>query len=148
MSLIYVDTSVIAKRYLRGPASDDIDDWLDEPAHRFLVSDLIVVELESMMARRARELEGGLDRSQVRLRIDDDMRSGFFLVHGLDTTALISARRLIAEGPPLSTLEALYLASAIDAGAEVVATDDRRLARAAMNAGLQVKTFLTEEGGA
>lgn len=148
MSLIYVDTSVLAKRYLRGPASDNIDDWLDEPAHRFLVSDLVVVELESVMARRARELQGGLDRSQVRLRIDDDMRSGFFAVHALDTLVLISARRLIAEGPPLSTLDALHLASAIDVGAEVVATDDRQLARAAMDAGLQVKTFMEEEDGA
>jgi predicted nucleic acid-binding protein len=148
VSLIYVDTSVLAKRYLRGPASDNIDDWLDEPAHRFLVSDLVVVELESVMARRARELQGGLDRSQVRLRIDDDMRSGFFAVHALDTLVLISARRLIAEGPPLSTLDALHLASAIDVGAEVVATDDRQLARAAMDAGLQVKTFMEEEDGA
>ncbi|MBI3157806.1 MAG: type II toxin-antitoxin system VapC family toxin [Burkholderiales bacterium] len=147
MSRIYVDTSVLAKRYLRGPASDDIDDWLDGPAHRFLVSDLVVVELESVVARRARELQGGLDRNQVRLRIDDDMRSGFFAVHTLDTSVLISARRLIAEGPPLATLDALHLASAIDGGADVLATDDRQLARAARDAGLQVRTFEAPENG-
>ena len=56
MSLVYVDTSVLAKRYLRGPDSDDVDAWLAKPAHRFLVSDLVVVELESVVARRAREL--------------------------------------------------------------------------------------------
>lgn len=148
MSLVYVDTSVLAKRYLRGPASDAIDDWLDEPAQRFLVSDLVVVELESVVARRARELQGNLDRNQVRLRIDDDMRSGFFAVHALDTSVLISARRLIAEGPPLATLDALHLASAIDGRADVLATDDRQLARAAIDAGLQVKTFAEQEPGA
>lgn len=146
MSLVYVDTSVLAKRYLRGPRSDDVDDWLAEAAHRFLVSDLVVVELESVVARRARELQGGLDRNQVRLRIDDDMRSGFFAVHTLDTSVLISARRLIAEGPPLATLDALHLASALDGGADVLATDDRQLARAAMEAGLRVKTFVEPQG--
>ena len=148
MSLIYVDASVLAKRYLRAPASDEIDDWLAEPANRFLVSDLVVVELESVVARGAREPEGGVDRNRVRLRIDDDMRSGFFAVHALDTSVLISARRLIAEGPPLATLDALHLASAIDGGAEVLATDDRQLARAAIDAGLRVKTFIGHEPGA
>lgn len=75
------------------------------------------------------------------MRIDDDMRSGFFAVHALDTSVLITARRLIAEGPPLATLDALHLASAIDGGADVLATDDRQLARAASDAGLQVKAF-------
>lgn len=145
MSRVYVDTSVLAKRYLRGPASDDVDDWLDEPSLRFLVSDLVVVELESVVARRARELQGGLDRSRVRLRIDDDMRSGFFAVHALDTSVLISARRLIAEGPPLATLDALHLASAIDGGADILATDDRQLARAALDVGMQIKTFFGQE---
>lgn len=93
------------------------------------------------MARGGRELQGRLDRNQVRMRIDDDMRSGFFAVHALDTSVLITARRLIAEGPPLATLDALHLASAIDGGADVLATDDRQLARAASDAGLQVKAF-------
>lgn len=145
MSLVYVDTSVLAKRYLRDPDSDDVDAWLAEPAHRFLVSDLVVVELESVVARRARELQDDLDRNQVRLRIDDDMRCGFFGVHMLDTSVLISARRLIAEGPPLATLNALHLASAIDGGADVLATDDRQLGRAALNAGLRVKSFQAQE---
>lgn len=148
MSRVYVDTSVLAKRYLRGPASDAVDDWLDQPAHRFLVSDLVVVELESVVARRARELQGGVDRGEVRLRIDDDMRSGFFAVHPLDTSVLIAARRLIAEGPPLATLDALHLASAIGGGADVLATDDRQLARAAVHAGMQVQSFAVEPGTA
>jgi hypothetical protein len=36
MSLVYVDTSVLAKRYLRGPDPDDVGAWLAEPAHRRL----------------------------------------------------------------------------------------------------------------
>jgi predicted nucleic acid-binding protein len=141
MSLIYLDTSVLAKRYLRSDESDALDTLLEDATHRFLVSDLCVVELESVVARRARETPG-IDRAATRLRIDDDMRSGFFLVRTLDTSILIAARRWIAEGEPLATLDALHLASALDAEAEILATDDKQLARAARSAGLQVTSFL------
>lgn len=143
MSLIYVDTSVLAKRYLVSPQSDAIEAMFQEPGDRFVVSDLCAVELESMVARRAREASGrGLDRHHARLRIDDDLRSGFFDVVPLDTSILIAARRWIAEGPPLATLDALHLATAITAGAEVLASDDRQFVRAARAAGLRVTTFI------
>ena len=141
MSLIYLDTSVLAKRYLRSDESDALDALLEDVEHRFLVSDLCVVELESAVARRARETPG-IDRAATRLRIDDDMRSGFFAVRPLDTSILIAARRWIAEGEPLATLDALHLASALDAEADVLATDDKQLARAARAAGLQVTSLL------
>ena len=143
MSLVYLDTSVLAKRYLAAPESDAIEALLDDPGHRFVVSDLCVVELESTVARRTREPSGRvIDRAKVRLRIDDDMRSGFFVVHTLDTPVLIEARRWIAEGEPLATLDALHLATALRAGAETMATDDRQFARAARAAGLRVKSFI------
>lgn len=141
MSLIYLDTSVLAKRYLRSDESDALEALLDSTEHRFLVSDLCVVELESVVARRARETPG-IDRAATRLRIDDDMRSGFFVVRQLDTSILIAARRWIAEGEPLATLDALHLASALDGEAEILATDDKQLARAARAAGLQVTSLL------
>lgn len=142
MSLVYVDTSVLAKRYLRAPESDAIDAMLDDDGLRFVVSDLCVVELESVVARRARETRGAIDRARVRLRIDDDMRSGFFIVHPLQTSVLIAARRWIAEGEPLATLDALHLATAIESHAELLATDDVRFARAVRAAGLAVTTFI------
>lgn len=143
MSLIYVDTSVLAKRYLVSPQSDAVEAMLEQEAHRFVLSSLCAVELESMVARRSREAAGkGLDRHRARLRIDDDMRSGFFQIVPLDTSILIAARLCIAEGAPLATLDALHLASALAARAEVLATDDKQFARAARAAGLKVTTFL------
>lgn len=143
MSRIYLDTSVLVKRYLPAPQSDAIQALLDDPAHRFIVSDLCAVELESTVARRSREPEGrGIDRAAVRLRIDDDMRSGFFILHPIDGAILIEGRRWIAEGEPLATLDALHLASALQASAETLATDDRQFARAARAAGLDVITFI------
>src|SRR5690606_24461881 len=94
VSRIYLDTSVLAKRYLRSDESDRVDALLDAAEHVFVVSDLCVVELESAVARRAREsAKGSLSRERIRMRIDDDMRSGFFQVHPLDVPVLIAARR-------------------------------------------------------
>ena len=53
----------------------------------------------------------------------------------------IAARRWIAEGEPPATLDALHLASALEAGADSMATADRQLARAAAAAALDVITF-------
>lgn len=143
MSRIYLDTSVLVKRYLPAPESDAVQALLDDPAHRFVVSDLCAVELESTVARRCREPGSrGIDRAAVRLRIDDDMRSGFFIIHPLDAGILMEGRRWIAEGEPLATLDALHLASALQAGADTLATDDPQFARAAKAAGLHVTTFI------
>jgi predicted nucleic acid-binding protein len=142
MSLVYLDTSVLVKRYLPERESDAVDAFLDDPAHRFVVSDLCVVELESAITRRARQSSGVVPREKLRLRIDDDMRGGFFLVHTLNTAVLIEARQWIAEGEPLATLDALHLATALHAGAEVFASDDRQLQRAARAAGFNIHSFL------
>lgn len=143
MSSVYVDTSVLAKRYLPSPQSDRVEAMLARTEHHFVLSELAVVELESALRRRAVEAGGrAIDRAKVRLRFDDDLRSGFFAVHPLRTAILIDARKWIAEGQPLATLDALHLATALDANADVLATDDRKFARAARAAGLRVETFI------
>jgi predicted nucleic acid-binding protein len=143
MIAIYLDTSVLAKRYLPSPQSERIEAMLDRREHRFVLSDLAIVELESALRRRAAEHSGKtIDRAKVRLRIDGDLRSGFFIVHPLAPSILIGARRWIAEGKPLATLDALHLATALEANADVLATDDRQFARAARAAGLRVETFI------
>jgi predicted nucleic acid-binding protein len=143
MSRVFVDTSVLVKRYLFSPQSDAVEAMLERPSDRFIVSELCAVELESVVARRARESSGKrIDRNRTRLSIDEDLRSGFFDVVPLNTSIMIAARRWIAEGEPLATLDALHLASALAAGAEVLATDDKQFARAARAAGLRVTTFL------
>ena len=143
MSAVYLDTSVLAKRYLPSPQSERVEAMLDRAEDRFVVSDLVVVELESALRRRASEHpRKTIDRDKVRLRFDDDLRSGFFIVHPLRSSILVSARRWIAEGQPLATLDALHLATALEANADVLATDDRQFARAARAAGLRVETFV------
>lgn len=143
MSAIYLDTSILAKRYLPSPQSEQIEALLDRAEHRFVLSDLAVVELESALRRRASEHPGKtIDKAKVRLRIDGDLQSGFFTIHPLAPSILIGARRWIAEGKPLATLDALHLATALEANVDVLATDDRQFARAARAAGLRVETFV------
>ncbi len=143
MSTVYLDTSVLAKRYLPAPESEKVEALLERAEHRFVLSELVVVELESALRRRAGERGSrAIDRAKVRSRMDDDLRSGFFSLHPLRGSVLAAARRWIAEGEPLATLDALHLASALEAEADVLATDDRQFARAARAAGLRVTTFV------
>lgn len=143
MSRVYLDTSVLAKRYLPSPQSEKVEAMLDDTSLQFVLSELVVVELESALRRRAREHGSKwIDKATVRGRMDDDLRSGFFTLHPLGPSILASARRWIAEGQPLATLDAIHLATALDAEAETLATDDRQFARAARAAGLRVTTFI------
>lgn len=144
MSLVYVDTSVLAKRYVRSEASDAIDDFFDDSEHRFALSELCLVEMESVLARHARESKsGGLKLHSLRLRFESDLRLGFFEIHPLTSAVILKARQLMADGgAPLATLDALHLSTAIDIAADAVATDDRQLMRATKAHGLNAISFI------
>ena len=108
---------------------------------------LIVRELRQETSRLKQTLAGEgellLDRNKVRQRFDADLRSGFFIVHPL-RTSILGARRRIADGEPQATLEALQLhfATALEANADVLATNDGQLPRAARAAELRVETVI------
>ena len=144
MSLVYVDTSVLMKRYLRTPASDAVDDFLGDATRHFALSEVCLIEMESALARQARE-QGGKSSSlpRQRVRFENDLRLGFFDLHPMSQPVLLRARQLIADGKaPLATLDAIHLGTALTIEADAVATDDRQLARAARAQGLKVISFL------
>ncbi|QHI97389.1 PIN domain-containing protein [Xylophilus rhododendri] len=144
MSLVHIDTSVLAKRYLHEPGSGEVDAMLAREDLRFGISDLVLVEMESIVARRRREPGGSaIDAAAIRLRLDGDLRTGFFHIVTLNASVLAEAQRLIAEASGgLSTLDSLHLASACTSGANILATDDRQLGRAARAVGLDVISFI------
>ena len=79
MSLVYVDTSVLMKRYVRAPASDAIDVLLADAARRFALSEVCLIEMESALARHARETcAKPSSLQQQRVRFENDFRLGFF----------------------------------------------------------------------
>ena len=52
--VVYFDTSALAKWYLNGPYSEDVERYLMEHGP-VAISDLTVVEMRSLLARRRRE---------------------------------------------------------------------------------------------
>ncbi|HWH83989.1 MAG TPA: type II toxin-antitoxin system VapC family toxin [Burkholderiaceae bacterium] len=144
MSLVYVDTSVLVKRYVRTPASDAVDDLFGDTERRFALSELCLIEVESVLARLARQRRGAPSRlSQQRLRFESDLRLGFFELQSLAQPVLLRARQLIADGKaPLATLDALHLATALTIDADAIATDDKQLARASKAHRLDIISFV------
>ena len=143
MSLVYVDTNVLVKRYVSEPTSDAVDDFLALDEHRFVLSELCLVELESVLARRSREPDGKqLKLSEIRMRFENDLRIGFFEISNVTSAVLLQARRLISEhSTPLSTLDALHLSTALEISADALATNDKQLARATRAHGLKAISF-------
>lgn len=143
MSLVYLDTSVLANRYLRGAISESVDTLLDEPAHTFAMSELCLVEFESALTRQHREGRVTARRlNDLRRRFEGDLRLDFFTLHPLSRPVLVAARQLIADArAPLATLDSIHVQTALDIEADAFATDDRQLARAAAKHGLELITF-------
>jgi predicted nucleic acid-binding protein len=139
----YIDTSALAKRYLDEAGSDDFDAFLSRWS-RVLISRLAVVELRCLLQRRRRA--GEIDAAYERVALAefaDDIRSGFFQVEPLADRHAVVAHDLIDQLPrhSLRTLDALHLAVTQSAGAALLATADRGMARAAAALGIGVVTF-------
>jgi predicted nucleic acid-binding protein len=143
MSLAYLDTSVLAKRYLHTPVSEKVERLLDRPDLEFMLSELCLVEMESTLVQQARVRAAKIDVPTLRLRFRNDVQSGFFQLSPVDRSCVLAAQQLIAESAmPLRTLDALHLASAVQAQADTFITDDRQLARAAKACQLTVISFV------
>lgn len=143
MSLAYLDTSVLAKRYLHTPVSEKVERLLDRADLAFMLSELSLVEMESTLMQQARVRASRIDVPTLRLRFCNDVQSGFFQLNPVDRGCILAAQQLIAESTtPLRTLDALHLATAVQAQADTFITDDRQLARAAKACRLTVISFV------
>jgi predicted nucleic acid-binding protein len=133
-SPVYLDTSALAKIYVAGPESAELEAALIG-RRDLIVSDLAVTELTSTVARRVRE--GGLRPRQARViydRLLRDVTDGEFRRAELTTNVHREAERLLmqwASGVSLRAADALHLALAQVMGARVLLTFDLRLRTAA-----------------
>jgi predicted nucleic acid-binding protein len=141
--VVYFDTSALAKWYLNEPKSDQVERYIQEHGP-VAVSDLTVVEMRSLLARRRREK--GIDaRTETRVfaTFQEDIRQGFVICHPLPGGVAAGAVNLLSSLPdvPLRTLDALHLAIAREIGADILATADRIMVAGAKAMGFSVVRF-------
>lgn len=139
----YIDTSALAKCYIREPRSLEVLDWSDtedEPR----ISALTLVEFRCLLARRRRagQIDSTLERRAL-AEFDHHVRGGAWRVHHTGFAEYAGARDLIDVLPalPLRALDALHLAAARAAGVARFATADRIQAEAARSLGFAVHDF-------
>ena len=139
----YVDTSALAKRYLREPHSDALDSYLCTFPW-VAISTLTKVEIYCLLARRRRyrELDQGQE-SRVRVAVEEDIELGVLEILPVEDRHVRRSIRLLdsLDRHALRTLDALHLAIAEVSGHRVLATADVKMAEAASTMGLEIVTF-------
>jgi hypothetical protein len=139
----YIDTSALAKCYIREPRSLDVLDWVEaqgKPATAMLT----LVEFRCLLARRRRssQIDQTLEHRTL-AEFDNHVRSGAWHIHQSSFGEYAAARDLIDTLPDISlrALDALHLAAARTVGASDFATADKAQADAAEALGFTVYRF-------
>jgi predicted nucleic acid-binding protein len=141
--IIYFDTSALAKWYLKEARSDDVEKYIQ--GHGPVdISDLTVVEMRTLLARRRRERN--IDpKTEIKIyaTFEEDIRQKFLICHPLPAGLAAGAVNLLSvlSDLQLRTLDALHLTIAKEIQAEVVATADRMMAIGAEAMGFSVVRF-------
>lgn len=139
----YIDTSALAKCYIREPRSLDVLDWADAQ-NEIATSPLTLVEFRCLLARRrrARQIDLPLERTAL-AEFDRDVQGRTWRVYQDAAGLFNEARQLIDQVPEVSlrALDALHLAYARHHGARAFATADKNQAEAAQALGMTVITF-------
>lgn len=139
----YIDTSALAKCYVREPQSLRVLEWADAQGTPITAA-LTLVEFRCLLARRRR---GGQIDSQIEQRalaeFDGHVRRGAWRIHPSPFAEYAAARDLIDILPDvaLRALDAVHLAAARGSGADSFATADKTQADAATALGFTVHRF-------
>ncbi len=141
--IIYFDTSALAKWYLNEAGSDDVEKDIQEHGPVDM-SDLTVVEMRCLLARRRRE--GNIDpKTEIKIfaTFEEDIRQRFLICHPLPDGLTAGAVNLLSVHPdlPIRALDALHLMIAREIRAEVLVTADRVMVAGAKAMGFSVVRF-------
>lgn len=142
-AVIYFDTGALAKWYINESRSDDVEEYIRQHGP-VAISDLTVVEMRSLLARRRREKSL---TSQIEMEIfatfQEDVRGRFLICHPFPGGWAAGAVNLMALlcDIPVRTLDVLHLVIAKEIAAEVLVTADHVMAEGAEALGLRVVRF-------
>ncbi|MDZ8067028.1 MAG: type II toxin-antitoxin system VapC family toxin [Nostoc sp. DedQUE08] len=125
MSLIYLDTSIIAPLYWTEALSDVVEQLLINETEVGL-SQLVEVELVSALSRRVRMREiSQQDATAIVARFQADLESEFYTQIAMETVHYNLAREWISRfDTSLRTLDALHLAIAFQNNIRLVTADE------------------------
>ncbi len=139
----YIDTSALAKCYVREPGSLQVLDWTDRQGTPATAA-LTLVEFRCLLARRKRagQIDAALEQRAL-AEFDGHVRGGAWRIQSVALKDYAAARDLIDIIPTVSlrALDALHLAAARACGATAFATADKVQAVAAAALGFAVHRF-------
>jgi len=140
---VYLDTSALAKWYVREERSDEFADWIRR-ATAPTISSLTLVEMRCLLARRRRA--GTLDEhaeSQAQTLFLQDVDQRHLVVEAIDDADIRAAAHLITRirVQPLRTLDAIHLTLCASRRITHLATADRVMAKVAEELGIEVVRF-------
>jgi predicted nucleic acid-binding protein len=142
--VIYFDTSALAKWYINEKGSNEVEKLIRDQGP-VAASDLTVVEMRSLLARRRREklFDSSLE-IEIFSTFQEDIRRKIILCHPLPFGLANAAVHLLNQfsDSSLATLDALHLALAREIGTEILATADRTMADVGEAMGLEVVRFI------
>ena len=132
----FFDASTFAKRYVEEHGSQLVDDICQE-ASELSLSVLCVPEIISALNRRIREKRlSREDYIAVKQSLSDDVRDAVIINL---TPEVIATSTSLLEASPLRAMDALHIACALESGADLFVSSDKRQITAARKAGLETK---------
>ena len=142
-SVIYFDTSALAKWYISEAHSDDVEEYLQKHGP-VAISDLTIVEMRCLLARRRRDKSITAQiETEAFATFQEDIRRRFLTCHPLPDGLAAGTINLIALllGVPIRTLDAMHLMIAKEISATELVTADRTMADGTEALGIKVIRF-------
>jgi predicted nucleic acid-binding protein len=133
---VFIDSSALAKRYIREPGSEKVEKILGR-ASSLGLSSLCPVEIISAMCRRRRELS--LTKDQYLLAkqaLVDDARDAEIVNV---VPRVVGKAIAILEKEALRTIDAIHIGSALEWKASLFVSSDKKQVAAASRAGLKTE---------
>jgi len=142
-STIYFDTSALAKWYLNERHSQEVERFLQQHGP-VSISDLTVVEMRCLLARRRRD--GNISlllETEIYATFQEDIRRRFLICHPFPPELAAGATNIITllGDIPVCSLDAMHLVMAKETGADTMVTADRIMGDAARSLEFDVIMF-------
>lgn len=141
---VYLDASALVKLLVPEPESDDLNQAL-AGLTSVIVSDLALTEMASALGRRTRERRLTREEAQRLYREASKLQASLYRAELTPPIHRRAERLLLSLAIPLRALDALHVATALDAEAATVVTFDPRLRDAAGSQGLFVAPWGTDQ---